>query len=325
MDIFLGIDAGTVSFKWVLAGPAERLRELSMLGDGLIDRVSTLPDGTGIAWSRYSRVQGTPLQAARADLSRLLAITARDEIVSAAITGASSVLISEALGIPRESGFRATAAAASLLHPGIENVFEMGGENSSYIRLSDNGGHRGIAGYETNGDCAAGTGSFLDQQASRLRYRVEDIGEVALMADRSPRIAGRCSVFAKSDMIHAQQKGYRPEEILKGLCEAVARNFKSTITRGRSIEGRCLFVGGVAMNDGVVSAMTEVFGLSPGELVVPERCAWTGALGTALLAAASGRALDHTRLSSGLSGAGEQGNSSLPAWTRLSPEKVNFL
>src|SRR5665811_2616443 len=77
------------------------------------------------------------------------------------------------------------------------------------------------ADYQTNGDCAAGTGSFMDQQASRLLYSIEDVGEVVLQAGKAASIAGRCSVFAKSDMIHAQQKGYEPPEVLKGLCSAV--------------------------------------------------------------------------------------------------------
>ena len=67
----------------------------------------------------------------------------------------------------------------------------------------------------------------------RLRFRVEDLGRIALATQRAAQIAGRCSVFAKSDMIHAQQRGFTPEEILNGLCDAVARNFRSSITKGR--------------------------------------------------------------------------------------------
>ena len=77
--------------------------------------------------------------------------------------------------------------------------------------------------------------SFIDQQASRLQYRVEDIGPLVSQATSAARIAGRCSVFAKSDMIHAQQRGYSTGEVLKGLCEAVGRNFKSNIVKGRKV------------------------------------------------------------------------------------------
>jgi activator of 2-hydroxyglutaryl-CoA dehydratase len=111
----------------------------------------------------------------------------------------------------------------------------MGGESSRFLRLAVDPatGHPAILDYESNGDCAAGTGAFMDQQAHRLRYRVEDVGGVALTAPSAARIAGRCSVYAKSDMIHAQQKGATPPQISR-LCDAVARN------RSISKASRCL-------------------------------------------------------------------------------------
>ena len=115
----------------------------------------------------------------------------------------------------------------------------MGGETSKFIRLEAGfDGCAGIADYQSNGDCAAGTGSFMDQQASRLLYDIEDVGDIVAGAGKAASIAGRCSVFAKSDMIHAQQKGYEPPEVLRGLCDAVIRNFRATIAKGKVIERR---------------------------------------------------------------------------------------
>jgi activator of 2-hydroxyglutaryl-CoA dehydratase len=133
----------------------------------------------------------------------------------------------------------------------------MGGETSRYLRLAPDpaSGRLGIVDYSTNGDCAAGTGAFLDQQAGRLNFTVEQIGDVVAEAERAAQIAGRCSVFAKSDMIHAQQKGYLPPEVLRGLCEAVATNFKSAVIKGRVIEAPAVLLGGVSANCAVVSAL----------------------------------------------------------------------
>ena len=117
----------------------------------------------------------------------------------------------------------------------------------------------GIADYGTNGDCAAGTGSFMDQQANRLLYDIEDVGDIVQGAGKAASIAGRCSVFAKSDMIHAQQKGYQPPEVLKGLCNAVVRNYRGTITKGKEIGEQVAFIGGVAANTGAVAALREAF------------------------------------------------------------------
>lgn len=113
---------------------------------------------------------------------------------------------------------------------------------------------------------------------------MEDIGAVVLKANSTARVAGRCSVFAKSDMIHAQQKGYNTAEVLKGLCEAVSRNFKSNIVKGRKVVPPIAFIGGVSQNSGVVRSLAEAFHLASENILVPELYAWLGAIGAALLA-----------------------------------------
>ena len=115
----------------------------------------------------------------------------------------------------------------------------------------------------------------MDQQASRLLYDIEDVGDIVLDAGKAASIAGRCSVFAKSDMIHAQQKGYQPPEVLRGLCDAVMRNFKGTIAKGKVVEPPVAFIGGVAANTGAVRSLREAFDLDDGQLFVPEyHAAW---------------------------------------------------
>jgi predicted CoA-substrate-specific enzyme activase len=126
----------------------------------------------------------------------------------------------------------------------------------------------------------------MDQQASRLRYSVEEAAAAACVEETAARVAGRCSVFAKTDMIHAQQRGYSTGQILRGLCEAIARNFKSSIVRGRPVVAPVLFVGGVAMNQAVQRAIAQAFRLKPEEVVQAELPYCLSALGAALVAAA---------------------------------------
>ena len=151
------------------------------------------------------------------------------------VTGSGSRTIAKVLGLFFENEFKAIARMIGAFYPQVRTVFEIGGESSKYIRLDGNGGIR-MSITTARGECAAGTGSFLDQQALRMQYSVEEVGGLVAQAGCAARIAGRCSVFAKSDMIHAQQKGYPPAEILRGLCDAVARNFKSRIVKGRPVE-----------------------------------------------------------------------------------------
>ena len=86
-------------------------------------------------------------------------------------------------------------------------------------------------------------------------------------------------------MIHAQQKGYSPAEILRGLCDAVARNFKSGIVKGRPVEAPVALIGAVSQNAGVTAALREAFALAETDLFVPEHYAWCGAIGAAILEA----------------------------------------
>ena len=111
-----------------------------------------------------------------------------------------------------------------------------------------------------NSLCAAGTGSFLDQQANRIGVSIEkEFGELALKSEKPPRIAGRCSVFAKSDMIHLQQQATPTCDIIAGLCLALARNLKSNLGCGREFIKPIIFTGGVAANIGVVGAIEKIF------------------------------------------------------------------
>jgi len=84
-------------------------------------------------------------------------------------------------------------------------------------------------------------------------------------------------------MIHAQQKGYTPAEILRGLCEAVPRNFKSSIIKGRAVTPPVAFIGAVSQCSGVSEALRRVFEFADGQLIVPDLYAWCGAIGTAIL------------------------------------------
>ena len=194
-------------------------------------------------------------------------------------------MIAKVLGIYFENEFRAIAKGLRTFYPQVRTVFEMGGEASKYLRLDPNvtGKHLGIVDYQTSGECAAGTGSFIDQQATRLLYSIEQVGPAACGASCAARIAGRCSVFAKTDMIHAQQKGYSTEQILRGLCDAVARNYKSSLVKGRAVVPPVAFIGGVAMNEGVRNALREAFKLKEADLLIPEHYAWLGAVGAAML------------------------------------------
>ncbi len=132
-----------------------------------------------------------------------------------------------------------------------------------------------------NSVCAAGTGSFLDQQASRLNIPITDFGKMALTSTTPVRIAGRCTVFAESDMIHKQQMGHKLNDIINGLCEALVRNYLNNIGKGKEILSPVVFQGGVAANEGIKAAFERALKLP---VIVPKHYGVMGAIGAAQLA-----------------------------------------
>ncbi len=144
----------------------------------------------------------------------------------------------------------AVIESANHYHRGVQAVLAVGGEKFFYATFDENGNYSGS---NCNTSCAAGTGSFLDQQASRLK--MDDIAELSATAGRNrgrcPRIASRCAVFAKTDLIHAQQEGYQYEEISDGLCAGLARNIVDTLFAAGKLPAEILFCGGVSKNSAV--------------------------------------------------------------------------
>ena len=296
MGINIGLDIGAVSVKLAALGEAEDRPLLSAVcRRDAVFRLMEAPGQDGmprpLVLSEYRRILGSPIQSAYDLLQQFYESVPVRSIEGIRVTGSGSRTIAKILGIYFENEFKAVARMMAAFHPEVRTVFEIGGESSKYIRLEADPrtGELRIADYDRSGECAAGTGSFLDQQALRMGFSVEEIGAVVRTARAAAHIAGRCSVFAKSDMIHAQQNGYTPAEILRGLCDAVARNFKAAIVKGRPVTRPVALIGAVSQNAGVVAALKEAFSLADDELFVPQTYAWCAAIGTAMLEAAETR------------------------------------
>jgi len=178
---------------------------------------------------------------------------------------------------------------AKTVDSGVGSVMEIGGQGAKYVTDFKGGGQRiKIA---MNPSCSAGTGSFLEEQASRLGLAIEDYSGLAEKARSIPRIAGRCSVFAKTDITHHQQEGAPVEDILQGLAHATVRNYRTAVMRRLPRNKPVLFAGGVALNSAVLRAVSDVLKLDGSDLIVPSGCHVLGAMGAALMARAEGHAL----------------------------------
>ncbi len=258
----LGIDIGSVTAKAAVIDTANNIVE-----------------------SRYTRTRGQPVVTILAILEDILGKYPPDQFKTAAATGTGGELIAKLLGVPFVNEIIAQAAGTVHFHPEAKTILEVGGEDSKLIILGEEppGASPKVTDFAINGVCAAGTGSFLDQQASRMGIPIAQFGDVALKSENPPRVAGRCSVFAKTDMIHLQQVGTPVHDIVAGLCFAMVRNFKGQVIRGRDLATPLSFQGGVAANKGIQRAILEVLQLKEEELIIPEHFAVLGALGAALV------------------------------------------
>jgi predicted CoA-substrate-specific enzyme activase len=265
--LHLGIDIGSISCKLAVLDDDRRMRYL-----------------------RYQRTHGRPMETARSMLSELFGEVSPDRIGSMAGTGSAGRALCELLEIDFVNELICQTAAIRHFRPEVRTLIEMGGQDSKVTFLSDpddeqsRSAGRDMVDFSMNTVCAAGTGSFLDQQASRLGVNIEgEFGELALKSEVPPRVAGRCSVFAKSDMIHLQQQATPMHDIVAGLCLGLVRNLKSSLCQGKEVIAPVAFCGGVASNAGVVRAIEEVFELGKGGLIVPDEHLVTGAIGVVLM------------------------------------------
>jgi len=254
---------------------------------GSIAAKAAVLDGKGKVIEHYYRRHfGQPVKIALELLEEILHRHVGKEVATFSGTGTAGRLICKLMDARFINELSCQAAAVRSLVPQARTIVEMGGQDSKLIFLSaDPKDISGIEDFAMNTACAAGTGSFLDQQASRLGIHIEnEFGKLAMESKVPPRVAGRCSVFAKSDMIHLQQLATPVHDVVAGLCFGLARNLRSNLGRGKEFTKPVVFCGGVAHNQGVVRAISEVIeATKEGEFIVPELHAVTGAIGAAII------------------------------------------
>lgn len=262
MKAYLGVDVGSISSKAVV-----------------------LDDELNVLARCYLWTEGNPVRAVKqilGEIERQLAGTGA-EIVSVGTTGSARELVGTVLGADVvKNEITAHAVGTLSRYQEVRTIFEIGGQDSKIIIVRD-----GVpVDYAMNTLCAAGTGSFLSSQARRLGIAVEEFGEYATRATKPTKIAGRCTVFAESDLVHKAQMGHPTEDLVAGLCNAIVINYLNNVGKGKEILPPAVFQGGVSKNVGVVRAFREITGL---DVAVDDDGHLMGAIGVAIVAQDSGR------------------------------------
>ena len=256
IEAYIGVDVGSVSTN-----------------------IAVINGDSEVLASSYIRTHGRPIEAVQRGFREIVGeMDDSAKIVAAGTTGSGRYLTGILIGADVvKNEITAHAVAATREIPDVQTIFEIGGQDSKFVLLR----HGVVTDFAMNTVCAAGTGSFLDQQAARLGIPIEQFGDYALKARSPVRIAGRCTVFAESDMIHKQQMGHSLEDIIAGLCEAMVRNYLNNVVKGKEIASPVVFQGGVAANIGIKAAFEKALDM---DIIVPEHYSIMGAIGAAMLA-----------------------------------------
>ncbi len=253
---FLGVDVGSISTNLAIINQNRQVIE-----------------------TIYIRTEGKPIESVQKGIRLLRAKLGKDiSITGAGTTGSARELTGVVIGADIVKNEITAHTLASLNERNdVQTIIEIGGQDSKIIIVRN-----GVAvDFAMNTVCAAGTGAFLDQQARRIDVPIEEFGKFALESTHAVTIAGRCTVFAESDMIHKQQLGHPLKDIIKGLCEALARNYLNNVGKGKEILAPIMFQGGVAANVGIKEAFEKYL---EQDVIIPTNYSVMGAIGAALLA-----------------------------------------
>jgi len=247
-DKYLGIDVGSVAIS-----------------------ISLLNSNKEIIYTAYEFHEGS----IAAKLSEMLQTIDLMEIKGVATTSSTPESIKSTAVYDTRISF---ITAAKTLHKKVGSILIVGGEKFGLVMFDEDEQYRK---FKSNSSCAAGTGSFLDQQSKRLNLKnITEFGKLAKSNTGDfPKIASRCSVFAKTDLIHAQQEGYSLSEICDGLCYGLAKNVVDTLFKSGKINEPLLFAGGVSLNEAVTKHIEKLTGIKP---LVGEYSNLYGSIGSAI-------------------------------------------
>jgi predicted CoA-substrate-specific enzyme activase len=256
VDCYIGVDIGSTSTNLVLMNK----------------------DNEIIAY-RYLKTLGNPIEAVRLGLKELdEELGDKVNIVGACTTGSGRYMIAKLIGADIiKDEITAQAKAAITIDSSVDTIFEIGGQDSKYISLKDGV----VTDFQMNKICAAGTGSFIEEQAKKFNIPINDFGDITLNSDNPIRLGERCTVFIETSIAANLAKGAKIDDIASGLCYSIVKNYLDRVVGQKKIGNKIFFQGGVAYNQGVINAFRALVG---DKLFIPPFFSITGAYGAAILA-----------------------------------------
>jgi predicted CoA-substrate-specific enzyme activase len=250
-----GLDIGSTTAKLVLADETDQL-----------------------VFSRYQRHYARVMDTVSGFFSQVLADLGNCRL-QLSVTGSAGMGFSQMMALPFAQEVICTNEVVRQAYPSVRTVIDIGGEDSKMIFL--------CAGrppdIRMNGNCAGGTGAFIDQLAALLNQSPDDLNRLARQCTGLYPIASRCGVFAKTDVQNLLSRNVPVADIAASVFHAVAIQCLNTLSRGCDIRPDLLLCGGVfAFLPELVKAFLGVLEMPADDLVVPRDPALLPALGAAM-------------------------------------------
>jgi predicted CoA-substrate-specific enzyme activase len=258
LDAYLGVDIGSTSTKAVLVDSSSLIRA-----------------------DIYTKTAGNPIEATRRIFKSITALLKKlgcsVTVRGCGTTGSGRKLVGSVIGADLiVNEISAHAKGAMSLDGQVETIFEIGGQDAKFIRLESGR----IVDVNMNYVCAAGTGSFVEEQARTLGMSLDSIGDLVMGVTPLPN-SDRCTVFMNQEITRQLSLGLKKEEVMAGVLLAVFKNYISRVVGNRRYSrSRIVFQGATARNRGLVAALEQITGA---RIMVSPFCHVMGAYGAALL------------------------------------------
>lgn len=241
-------------------------------------KLVAIDDDGKVCFSRYRRHNAQMGEVVLTFLSELLE-EAGNKVVSLRMTGSVGMGFTERYHLPFVQEVVAATKAVQHGYSRTNTMIDIGGEDAKIVFFK-NGEAQDL---RMNGNCAGGTGAFIDQMAIILGVTTDELNELALHATQVYPIASRCGVFCKTDIQNLIAKNASRENIAASIFHAVAVQTITTLAHGYDVQTPILFCGGpLTFIPALRNAFKNYLALDEPDILLPENGELMPAYGTAL-------------------------------------------
>src|SRR5262249_4809776 len=272
--LYIGLDVGSTTVKAVVVDPVK----------------------DEILWRDYQRHETKQPEKCLEFLTRIEAeFPIPTQNIRIFVTGSGGGAVGNLIGAKFVQEVNAVSLAVEKLYPEAGSVIELGGQDAKIIIFKEDpetGKKKKIP--SMNDKCAGGTGAVIDKINAKLRIPAEKLCDMGYYGIKLHPVAGKCGVFAETDINSLQKMGVPPDELMASLFEAIIGQNLSVLTRGNTLRPHVLLLGGPntyirGMVEGWKSSIPKVWeersyplpeGVDPKDLIkVPENAQYFAAIG----------------------------------------------